>query len=192
MTKFGAITVLFALGATGMAAAQDFSEGSQADEWGLNGESKARFAATVVDPLCELTGDCPQNCGDGARQLALLRTADNVMVMPLKNVQPAFTGAANDLIAYCGMAVEVDGLLVSNDYPGARNLYQMQMIRADGATDWVKANQWTKDWAAANPEAVGDGPWFRRDPRILSAIAADGYLGLGLEADREFIAEETK
>ena len=129
MTKFGTLTVLFALGAANMAAAEDFSEGSQAAEWGLNGESKARFAATVVDPLCELTGDCPDNCGDGARQLALLRSADDVMVMQLKNVQPAFTG---------------------------------------------------------------DGPWFRRDPRILSAIAADGYLGLGPEADREFIAEESK
>ena len=33
-------------------------------------------SATVVDPLCELTGDCPDNCGDGKRQLALVREVD--------------------------------------------------------------------------------------------------------------------
>jgi len=59
-------------------AAQDFSEGSTAKEWGLYGEYPAFFAATVVDPLCELTGECAENCGDGRRQLALLREADDV------------------------------------------------------------------------------------------------------------------
>ena len=30
-----------------------------ANEWGIDHEAKARFEATVVDVLCELTGDCP-------------------------------------------------------------------------------------------------------------------------------------
>ena len=32
--------------------------------------------------------------------------------------------------------------------------------------EWIKANRWTKDWAVANPDATGQGPWFRRDPRV--------------------------
>ncbi|MBD3625793.1 MAG: hypothetical protein HUJ24_10565 [Rhodobacteraceae bacterium] len=170
-------------------AAQDFSEGSEAKEWGLYGESKARFAATVVDPLCELAGDCPDNCGDGRRQLALLREADDVMVLPLKNGQPVFSGAANELAPFCGQAVEVDGLLITDEELGAQNVYLVQKIRAAGAEDWTAANQWTKDWAAANPDAAGEGPWFRRDPRVLAEIEKEGWLGLGAEADAAFLEE---
>ena len=171
------------------AAAQDFSDGSEARDWGLYGESKARFAATVVDPLCELAGDCPDNCGDGRRQLALLRTEDDVMVLPLKNAQPVFSGAANELAPFCGQAVEVDGLLITDEELGAQNVYLVQKIRAAGAEDWTAANQWTKDWAAANPDAAGEGPWFRRDPRVLAEIEKEGWLGLGAEADAAFLEE---
>ena len=31
------------------------------------------------------------------------------------------------------------------------------------------------------------GPWFRKDPRVKAEIAKDGYLGLGLETDKEFV-----
>ncbi|MHA3976650.1 hypothetical protein ACW9UR_03100 [Halovulum sp. GXIMD14794] len=170
-------------------AAQDFSEGSEAKEWGLYGESKARFAATVVDPLCELAGECADNCGDGRRQLALLREADNVMVLPLKNGQPVFSGAANELAPFCGQAVEVDGLLITDEELGAQNVYLVQMIRAAGSDEWTPANRWTKDWAEANPDAAGEGPWFRRDPRVLAEIEKEGWLGLGAEADAAFLEE---
>ena len=63
----------------------------------------------------------------------------------------------------------------------------VQLIRPEGSADWVKATQWTKEWAKRNPEAKGKGPWFRRDPRIKAMIEADGYLGLGLETDKAFI-----
>lgn len=79
------------------AYAQDFSDGSQAGSWNLYAEVPARFEAKVVDLLCELTGDCPQDCGAGRRQLGLLRSADNVLVLAMKNNQPLFTGAAVDL-----------------------------------------------------------------------------------------------
>ena len=175
----------------GPALAQtDFSEGSEAREWGLFGESKARFAATVADPICELTGDCAETCGEGTRQLVLIREADGVMVLPMKNAQPAFTGAAVELAPFCGQAVEVDGLLITDPDLGAVNMYLVQRIRAQGAEDWIRANRWTKDWAEAHPEAAGEGPWFRRDPRIAAEIEAEGWLGLGAEADAAFIAEE--
>ena len=181
------LIALLALVATPLAA-QDFSEGSEAKTWNLYAEVPAKFEATVVDVLCDLTGDCPDNCGGGTRQLGLLRSADDVMVFPLKNNQPAFTGAATDLLPYCGQTVTVDGLLIEDEDFPIKNVYLVQTVTtADGTT--AKANQWTKEWAKANPDAKGKGPWFRRDPRIKAIIAEEGYLGLGLETDEAYIAE---
>lgn len=174
------------------ATAQDFSEGSEAKSWNLYAEQPARFTATVVDLLCEMTGDCPEDCGAGLRQMGLIREADGVLITVMKNSQPAFTGGARELAPFCGQMVEVDGLMLEDDFLGATNVYLVQTIRAEGDTEWTKANTWTKKWAAQFPEAKGKGPWFRRDPRINADIAENGYLGLGLEADAEFIAEEYK
>lgn len=171
------------------AAAQDFSAGSTAKTWNLAGESPAMFEAKVVDLLCEVAGQCAPNCGDGRRQLGLLRSADNALIFPNKNSQAAFSGAVVELLPYCGKTVEVDGLMITDDELGAKNIYLVQKIREPGAEKWVKANRWTKDWAKKHPEAKGKGSWFRRDPRIKADIAAHGYLGLGLEADKDFIAD---
>lgn len=169
-------------------AAQDFSEGSNAKSWNLYAEVPATFEATVVDLLCNLTGSCPEDCGGGARQLGLLRSADDVMVLPLKNNQPAFTGAATDLAPYCGQTIQVDGLMIEDEDLDARNLYLVQRIKTkDG--DWVKASQATKVWAKRFPEAKGKGPWFRRDPRIKEVIGREGYLGLGLDVDAAYIED---
>ena len=170
-------------------AAQDFSEGSNAKEWGLVGEKKATFSGKVVDVLCELGGDCAANCGDGRRQLGILRDADGALIFAVKNRQAAFTGAATDLQPYCGKAVEVDGVtLQDEDVPGAPPLYMVQFIREAGAEKWAKTSKWTKEWAKANPDQRGvKGPWFRKDPRIKAKIAESGYLGLGAETDQAFI-----
>ena len=60
--------------------AQEFSENSKARSWNLYAEQPALFEARVVDVLCELTGDCPADCGAGKRQMGLVRSADNVLV----------------------------------------------------------------------------------------------------------------
>ncbi len=166
--------------------AQDFSETSEARSWNLFAEQPARFEARVVDLLCEVTGDCPENCGDGVRQLGLLRAADGALVYPNKNGQPAFTGAADELLPFCGMDVEVDGLLIEDEYVGATNVYLVQRIRAVGAEEWTRANAWTRNWADANPDADGDGPWFRRDPRVLALIEERGYLGNGMSHEEAY------
>ncbi len=183
------LTLAAAVTVAAPAMAQDFTAGSEAKEWGLYAEQKAFFAATVVDPLCELTGNCPEDCGGGARQLALVREADGVMVLPMKNNQPAFTGAATDLAPWCGQVVEVDGLLLDDPDLGAKNVYLVQKIRAKGDSDWTKADRWTKVWAETHPDAAGEGPWFRRDPRVNAEIAKDGYFGLGLDVDATYIEE---
>ena len=94
------------------AFAKDFSEGSQAKEWNLYGEVKSTFSGKVVDIMCELTGDCPANCGDGKRNLGIVRDADNKLIMVLKNRQAAFNGATEDLLPYCNKTVDV---VISDD-----------------------------------------------------------------------------
>lgn len=172
------LTLAIALAAAGPALAQDFSEGSEAKSWNLYAEQPARFEATVVDMLCEVAGDCENECADD-RQLGLLRTADSQLVYPNKNSQPAFTGAAVELLPFCGKAVEVDGLEIDDPEIGAQNVYLVQRIREQGDGEWVAGNRWTKIWGENHPDADGDGPWFRRDPRIGAMIDADGYLGTG-------------
>lgn len=179
------LVLLLALAAA-PAAAQDFSENSEAKSWNLYAEQPARFTARVTDLLCELTGDCPADCGAGKRQIGLVRDADNVLILAIKNGQAAFSGAAADLAPYCGRTVEVDGLMIDDPDLGARNVYMVQRIRADDG-EWIRANRFTKAWAEENPQAKGKGPWFRRDPRIKAIIDRTGYLGLGLETDRAFI-----
>lgn len=171
------------------ASAQDFSAGSEAKSWNLYAEQPARFEAQVVDPLCLMTGDCPADCGGGRRQLALLRVADQVLVYAVKNNQPLFTGAANELAPFCGETVEVDGLMMVDADVGLNNLYQVQKLRPAGSDAWITANRWVKDWEAANPDAAGLGPWYLRDPRINADIARDGYFGLGLKVDAVIIDE---
>jgi len=175
------------------AAAQDFSEGSQAKPWNLFGESQAKFMATVTDAVCALTGDCPEDCGAGLRQMVVIRDADGVMMLANKNIQPAFSGAAVDLAQYCGEMVEVDGLMVGDAAItpglGAGKLFQVQLLRRLDSEEWAKTNRFTKDWAEKNPDAAGKGPWFRRDPRILGLIEKEGYLGLGPDEDAKYIEE---
>lgn len=169
------------------ADASSFSDGSQAKSWNLNGEEKALFSGKVVDVLCHLSGDCPTNCGDGKRNLGIVRDADGQLVLVLKNGQPAFNGAAEDLLPYCNKQVDVDGLLVGDDEVVTAKFYQVQFIRVSGEEKWNQATLWTKRWVQKNPDATGSGPWFRRDPRVKEQIAKDGHFGLGHEEDRRFI-----
>jgi len=182
-----ALLGIFAFGPAS-AQAQDFSANSEARPWNLDGEQPARFEARVTDILCELTGDCPDDCGAGKRQMGLVRTADNVLVLAIKNSQAAFSGAAVDMALYCNQMVEVDGLMMTDPDLGTRNVYLVQKVRV-GDGEWAKANQFTKVWASQNPDAKGKGPWFRRDPRINALIDQLGYLGLGLEVDAAFIKD---
>ncbi|NRB03108.1 MAG: hypothetical protein HRU30_07565 [Rhodobacteraceae bacterium] len=175
--------------AAGPLAAQDFSEGSKAKGWGLIAEKKAKFEAKVVDLVCEFSGDCPADCGAGKRQFGLIRTADNVMVLPLKNGQRSFAGAAVELLPYCNQTVVVDGLLLEDEDYGFKNVYMVQFVQGPNDEKPVKGNKWSKNWAKEHPEAKGKGPWFRRDPRVKEIIATEGYLGLGLDVDKTFIEE---
>lgn len=181
-------STMLVMAALGILAAGTVAEAaeSRAKSWGLTGEQAMRFEAKVVDVLCALSGDCPPDCGEGRRQLGLLRD-DGILVLAAKNAQPIFSGAAEDLLPYCARKVEVDGLMVGE---GPGRVYQVQTIRALDGTATRKADRWSKVWEQRNAGAGdAEGPWFRRDQRVRREIERRGYLGLGAEADRAFIKE---
>ena len=158
-----------------------------ANSWGIAGEQEARFEATVVDIVCELSGDCPANCGGGKRQLGLLKD-DGELVLPSKNMTP-FSGATDDLIEFCGKRVVADGLFANNHNT---KIFAIQFVKVAPDGKWRRTNKFTAKWAEANGEDAGSkklNSWFRRDPRIKALIEKDGFLGLGEAADKKFLEE---
>ena len=143
-----------------------------ADEWGIEHEEATRFEATVVDILCELTGDCPAGCGGGKRQLGLLRD-DGTLLLAAKNFDP-FAGAVNDLISFCGKRIVADGLLIRDP---AMPLFALQFKRLAPDGEWSRGNGFSKDWAERY--GADKAPeWFRHDPTVKGMIADDGVFGI--------------
>lgn len=143
-----------------------------ADEWGIEHEKVARFDAKVVDILCELTGDCPVNCGDGKRQLGLI-DGEGKLHLAIKNSDP-FAGTIKDLLPFCGKQITADGLLIANP---KLPMFVLQFKREAPEGKWSRANWFTKRWAEAHPDMDVD-EWFRNDPLIKQVIAEDGVFGI--------------
>ena len=155
-----------------------------ADEWGLPEEEVVRFEAKVVDILCDLTGDCPANCGGGKRQLGLL-TGEGTLVLPIKN-NAIFAGSADELIDFCGKQVMADGLFSTNR---GYKVFALQFVKEVPDGKWQRANRFLPKWAAANGVEAGSKEakqWFRHDPKVKEILAKDGVLGLGLDADEAY------
>ena len=155
-----------------------------ADEWGLPEEEVVRFEAKVVDILCDLTGDCPANCGGGKRQLGLL-TGEGKLVLPIKN-NAIFAGTAAELIGFCGKQVMADGLFSSNR---GYKVFALQFVKEVPDGKWQRANRFLPKWAAANGFDAGGKEakqWFRHDPKVKEILAQGGVLGLGPDADEAY------
>ena len=144
-----------------------------AEEWGIDHEEKARLTVTVVDIACVLTGDCPENCGGGKRQLGLL-TGEGRLIPAAKNFDP-FAGTQADLVPFCGKKTIVDGLLIENP---KLPMFAVQFKKsADPDGKWARGNWFVKEWAKAHPDKDSN-QWFRQDPRIVAKIARTGKLGI--------------
>ena len=78
---------------------------------GLPFETITEIEAKVVDVACTLTGDCPDNCGGGKRQLGLLTTDGKLRIAAKGAVD--FAGAVVDLLPHCGKTIFADGLLIA-------------------------------------------------------------------------------
>lgn len=156
------------------------SSAAAANLWGINGEEKARIQVKVVDILCELTGDCPPNCGDGRRQFGLLQD-DGTLLLAIKNNDP-FAGTASDLAPFCGQRIEADGLMIKNE---RMNMFVLQFKRTLPDGEWSRANWFTKDWSERN--GMPADRWFDDDPTIQAELKANGILGL---PGVEYVEEE--
>jgi hypothetical protein len=142
-----------------------------ADEWGLENESVETFKAKVVDVACELTGQCVDNCGDGKRQLGLLK-ADGTLRIAAKG-STDFAGSVRDILPYCGKEIFVDGLLIKSP---KMTMYFVQYLREKESDPWIKTDGFMSDWEARNGKAE---QWFRADPEVRAIIAEQGVFGLG-------------
>jgi hypothetical protein len=144
-----------------------------ADSWGLENESIETFSAKVVDVACELTGQCPANCGDGKRVLGLLK-ADGTLRVATKG-STDFAGAVVDLAPWCGKQVFVDGLLISSPKV---TMYFVQALREKETDPWIKTDRFKADWDKRNGAA---DEWFRKDPLVKGIIDDKGVFGLGAD-----------
>ncbi len=151
-----------------------------AEEWGIDGEAKARFEAKVVDIACELSGNCPAACGGGKRQLGLLRD-DGTLLLVAKN-NDIFAGGTADLIGFCGQRIIADGLMIKTPH---MPLFALQFKRAAPDGKWSRADSFIKAWSKAHGGKDGS-EWFREDAAIKAEIAANGVFGIpGLKPDKE-------
>lgn len=142
-----------------------------AQEWGIDHEEATRLEAKVVDILCELTGDCPADCGAGKRQLGLL-SDDGTLVPVVKNFDP-FAGATVDLIGFCNKRITADGLYIKDPL---MPLFAIQFKRLAPDGKWSRANWFAKEWAKR--EGKDAGQWFRDDPKIKQVLKKDGVFGI--------------
>ncbi len=151
-----------------------------AEEWGIEGEEVVRIGAVVVDVACELSGDCPADCGAGKRQLGLLTNEDTLLLVVKNN--DIFAGGTNDLVEFCGKEIVADGLLITSVH---MPLFALQFKRLAPDGKWSRANQFTKDWSNANGGKKGN-QWFRNDAVVNGEIATNGVFGIpGLEPEEE-------
>lgn len=143
-----------------------------AEGWGIENEKVVRYEAKVVDLVCELTGDCPENCGGGKRQLGLVK--QDGTLYPLVKGQDLFANAIPDLLPFCGRMVVADGLEINS--PKMR-LFMLQFRKGtEQDAEWRRANAFGRQWSERNG-GQDSAEWFRHDPLIVKTIAEKGKLG---------------
>ncbi|MGI9412391.1 MAG: hypothetical protein ACR2PM_01905 [Hyphomicrobiales bacterium] len=143
-----------------------------AQEWGIDNEVKTRVDAKVVDLLCEVTGQCAANCGDGKRQLGLL--LDDGRLVPVVKNFDIFAGGTADLIQFCGKKITADGLMINNP---KMPMFAIQFKRLAPDGKWSRANGWGKDWSKRNGGKKSN-QWFKSDPLVLKTLKDDGVYGI--------------
>jgi len=155
----------------------------EVDPWPITSAEEAQFSGEVVDVLCELSGNCAANCGNGKRQLAV-KTQDKTMgtVLVAKNLNN-YTGAADELWQFCGQQVDVNGLFTQ--HKGVR-IFQVQNMRTTGG-QWQKATKYLSAWAQRSGKSPQQAKrWYNHDERVKAIIERDGRLGLGTQADKDY------
>ncbi len=149
--------------------------------WPVTNAEESALSGTVVDVLCELNGNCAENCGEGKRQLAI-KTESLGTVLISKNLTN-YSGAADELWPFCGELVEVNGLFTENK--GIR-FFQAQNIREPGG-QWKQTTNYLQAWSNRTGQSRSLAEdWQYHDPRVKAIIERDGRLGLGTDADNDY------
>lgn len=137
---------------------------------GAQYENVTEMQGVVVDVLCELTGSCPANCGNGTRLLGL--KDEKGEITPIAKGAPIFANATPSVLPFCGKPLQVDGLLIEN--PKMR-LYYVQRYRANASEAWKDDEAFEVQWKAKHGDT---NEWFRDDPIVKEAIGDKGILGI--------------
>ncbi len=147
-----------------------------ADKLGIPGEEEVTTQGTVVDVSCELTKNCPAQCGAGKHQLGI-KTADGKLLLAAKNAVN-FMGSTRDLLPFCGKDIWVDGVTTNNF---GTKLLMVQRYKASEKDEWRDANQSIIEWAKANhvkPDSEQAESWMRNDSTVKAAVAKKGRAGV--------------
>lgn len=153
----------------------------EVESWPVTNAEESQFSGTVVDVLCELGGNCANECGQGKHQLAI-KSQDKGTVLVAKNLNN-YSGAVDELWQFCGQQVDVNGLFT--EHKGVR-FFQVQNIRESGG-QWQKATKYISAWterSGKSPEQAKN--WQDHDDRVKDIIEREGRLGLGTQADQDY------
>lgn len=153
----------------------------EVQRWGISGAEVAELSGEVVDVLCEVSGNCVDQCGSGTRQLGIRTEQGLVLIAKDLNL---YTGGAEELWPFCAKPLVVNGQFTES---GNIRFFQIQNVRSpDGP--WMSTKRFLEVWAEKNDKPLSTANrWYREDPRVDAVLEKDGLLGLGLEADNEFL-----
>ena len=147
------------------------------DRWGISGAEVAELSGEVVDVLCEVSGNCVDQCGSGTRQLGIKTEQGTVLIAKDLNL---YTGGAEELWPYCSQQLVVNGQFTESSNI---RFFQIQNVREPGGP-WMSTTRFLQIWAEKNGKPVSAATrWYRQDPRVNSILDRDGRLGLGPDAD---------
>jgi len=147
-----------------------------ADSLGVSNEQLLMIEGKVVDLACELTHECPLDCGAGKRPLGL-KTDDGKLYVAAKS-NTIFAGLGHDLASYCGSEIIADGLTTSNY---GSTLLMIQRFKPNEAADWIETNKFATDWAkqhSTDPAGKQTEEWYRNDWIAKRLVAEHGKTGL--------------
>jgi len=179
-TRVSALASLLCIGLLQLGCATPVGE---IESWPITAAEKSQFSGKVVDVLCELGGNCTEDCGQGNRQLAVKSSDENVgTVLVAKNLTN-YSGAADELWQFCGQQIDMNGLFT--EHKGVR-FFQVQNVRPTGG-EWQKATRYHNAWAERSGKSLQQAKnWQYEDERVKEIIKRDGRLGLGAQADQDY------
>ncbi|MBX2886947.1 MAG: hypothetical protein KTR32_43770 [Granulosicoccus sp.] len=165
------LLLLFLISAAGLTACA--TPVGEVQKWGISGSEVAEFSGEVVDVLCEVSGNCAEQCGAGTRQLGIKTDQGTILIAKDLNL---YTGAAEELWPFCSQQLVVNGQFTES---GSTRFFQIQNVRnPDGP--WMSTTRFLEAWAEKNGKSVSDAKrWYRQDPRVTTVLERDGLLGLG-------------